>query len=227
MKAKLAAFFTLLVMVVLPVSAQDSLPEVNTQDPYKMVEQVGNRTFERIKTSKDDIAANPEILRDIMEQELLPYIDYQYSAFKVLGKHLDMKKTDRETLIEYIRVFRQYLVTSYADALSYYDDQEVVFAPAEEFDGDKNVTVRALIRDGDRPDIKVAFKVRKSGKADEWKAYDMVAEGISMLNSKRSEFESILRQDGIDAVIALMRDKIGKPVELKQGEPIKIEGEAE
>ena len=75
MKAKLAAFFTLLVMVVLPVSAQDSLPEVNSQDPYKMVEQVGNRTFERIKSSKQEIAANPEILRDIMDEELMPYID--------------------------------------------------------------------------------------------------------------------------------------------------------
>ena len=95
MKAKLAAFFTLLVMVVLPVSAQDSLPEVNSQDPYKMVEQVGNRTFERIKSSKQEIAANPEILRDIMDEELMPYIDYQYSAFKVLGKYFDMKKTDR------------------------------------------------------------------------------------------------------------------------------------
>jgi phospholipid transport system substrate-binding protein len=55
----------------------------------------------------------------------------------------------------------------------------------------------------------------------------MVAEGISLLNSKRSEFESILRQDGIDSVIALMREKIGKPVELKTGEPIEVEGEAE
>jgi phospholipid transport system substrate-binding protein len=84
-----------------------------------------------------------------------------------------------------------------------------------------------VVQDPSRPEIKIAFKVRKDNKTNEWKAYDMVAEGISMLNSKRSEFESILRQDGIDAVIALMRDKIGKPVELKQGEPIKIEGEAE
>jgi len=30
-------------------------------------------------------------------------------------------------------------------------------------------------------------------------AYDMVAEGISLLSSKQSEFESILRQDGIQA----------------------------
>ena len=89
------------------------------------------------------------------------------------------------------------------------------------------MTVRAVVQDPKRPEIKIAFKVRKDSKTNEWKAYDMVAEGISMLNSKRSEFESILRQEGIDAVIALMRDKIGKPVELKQDEPIEIKGEAE
>ena len=55
----------------------------------------------------------------------------------------------------------------------------------------------------------------------------MVAEGISMLNSKRSEFESILRQEGIDSVIALMRDKIGKPVELNQDESYDIDGASE
>ncbi len=89
------------------------------------------------------------------------------------------------------------------------------------------MTVRAVVQDPKRPEIKIAFKVCKDSKTNEWKAYDMVAEGISMLNSKRSEFESILRQEGIDAVIALMRDKIGKPVELKQDEPIEIKGEAE
>lgn len=90
----------------------------------------------------------------------------------------------------------------------------------------KSVTVRAVVQDPKRPEIKIAFKVRKDSKTNEWKAYDMVAEGISMLNSKRSEFESILRQDGIDAVIALMRDKIGKPVELNQDEPIDFDGES-
>ncbi|OFI34257.1 toluene tolerance protein [Alteromonas lipolytica] len=202
-------------MAVMPVSAQESLPEVNTQDPYKMVEQVGNHTFARIKAAKDDIAKNPEILREIMEQELLPYIDYQYSAFKVLGKHFDMKKTSKETLIEYIRVFRQYLVTTYAAALSYYDDQEVIFSPPKDFEGDKNVTVRALIRDGERPDIDVAFKVRKSGKADDWKAYDMVAEGISMLQNEIKQYEPVMRTEGIDKVIEIMRDRIAKPIQLQ------------
>jgi phospholipid transport system substrate-binding protein len=100
--------------------------------------------------------------------------------------------------------------------LGYYDDQLVEFAPALQFDGRSDVTVRAIIKDGERPDIKVAFKVRKDRKSDQWQVYDMVAEGISLLSSKRTEFESILRQDGIDKVIELMRKNIAEPIKLNE-----------
>jgi phospholipid transport system substrate-binding protein len=44
----------------------------------------------------------------------------------------------------------------------------------------------------------------------------MVAEGISLLSSKQSEFESILRQDGIQAVIDLMNSKIHRPISIEK-----------
>ncbi|PKI01626.1 toluene tolerance protein [Glaciecola sp. 33A] len=183
-------------------------------DPYIMINEVASLTFDRMKREKEQINKNPELLRTVMEEELLPYIDYRFSAFKVLGKYAS--KVPREKLLEFVSVFREYLITSYAVALGYYDDQLVEFAPALEFDGRSDVTVRAIIKDGDRPDIKVAFKVRKDRKSDQWQVYDMVAEGISLLSSKRTEFESILRQDGIDKVIELMRKNIAEPIKLNE-----------
>lgn len=190
--------------------------QVNEQNPYELVQDVAMKTFDRIKANQEAIKQDPEMLRTIMEEELVPHIDYQFAAFMVLGKHF--KSVPREKLGEYVSVFRQYLITTYAVAMGYYDNQEVLFEPEGEFDDKKSVTVRAVVQDPTRPEIKIAFKVRKDSKTNEWKAYDMVAEGISMLNSKRSEFESVLRQDGIDAVIAIMRDKIEKPVQLKQND---------
>ncbi|MDO6565618.1 ABC transporter substrate-binding protein [Alteromonas sp. 1_MG-2023] len=198
--------------------------EVNEQNPYELVKDVASKTFDRIKANQEAVKADPEMLRTIMEEELVPHIDYKFAAFMVLGKHF--KSVPQEKMGEYITVFRQYLITSYAVAMGYYDNQTVQFEPESSFDDKKSVTVRAVVQDPKRPEIKIAFKVRKDSKTNEWKAYDMVAEGISMLNSKRSEFESILRQDGIDAVIALMRDKIGKPVELNQDEPIDFDGDS-
>lgn len=183
-------------------------------DPYLMIQTVAEITFNRIKAEQQQIQQNPELLRDILEQEMLPYVDYKFAALKVLGKYF--RSVPKEKVPEFIQVFREYLITTYALALGYYNDQEVVFEPTKDLDDDsKSVTVRALVKEQGRPDIKLAFKVRKSSQTDEWKAYDMVAEGISMLSSKQSEFESILRQQGIDAVIDLMQEKIKQPMVAK------------
>ena len=186
----------------------------NSVDPYQMIQDVAMVTFDRIKKEQKDIEANPELLREIMEQELLPYVDYKFSAYKVLGKHF--KSVPKEKLREFVQVFREYLITTYAVAMGYYDDQTVEFEPSSDFSGKKSVTVRAVVKEQGRPDIKIAFKVRKNKKTNQWKAYDMVAEGISVLSSKQSEFESILRQDGIETVINLMKSKIDQPITLQE-----------
>ena len=185
-----------------------------SDNPYILLQEVAAVTFERIKRERDDIEQNPELLRAVIEEELLPYIDYKFSALKVLGKNL--KSVPREKVPEFIQVFREYLITTYALALTYYDDQEVVFEPVKEITNERIVTVRVLIKDKDAPDIKVAFKVRKNKKTNKWKAYDMIAEGISLLSSKQSELESVVRQKGIDTVIELLREKNKQPITLER-----------
>lgn len=182
------------------------------EDPYKLLQEVATKTFAEIKAKQAQIKEDPEVLKAIVEAELLPYVDYKFAGAKVLGKYF--KSTPREKIPVYFEEFRKYLISTYAGALALYEDQEVEFAPAKDYKGKKAVTVRALIKDDGRPDIKIAFKVRKSSKTKQWKAHDMIAEGISMLSSKRSEFESILRKDGIDKVIEILKSKNAKKLVL-------------
>jgi phospholipid transport system substrate-binding protein len=182
------------------------------KNPYVMLEDVATKTFSRIKKERQLIEENPELLRTVMEEELLPYVDYNFSALKVLGKHY--KNVPREKIPEYISVFRAYLITTYALAMAYYDGQDVEFQPVREVTDERTVTVRAVVKEPGRPDINLAFKLRKNKKTNVWKAYDMVAEGISLLSSKQSEFQSILRQDGIQKVIDLMNNTINKPINI-------------
>ena len=95
-------------------------------------------------------------------------------------------------------------------------DQSVEFEPAKDYRKRKDVTVRALIKDPERPDIKIAFKVRKDKRTNKWRAYDMVAEGISLLSSKRSELEAILRKDGLDKVIEVLNKKNTETISLEK-----------
>ncbi len=190
------------------------IDKIDQKDPHFMIQQAASRAFDRIKLEQDNIKKDPEVLRLIMEQELMPYIDYRFSAFKVLGKYA--RSVKKKELLEFVSVFKEYLITSYAVAMGYYDDQTVEFEPASNYENEKHATIRAVIKDDSRPDIKVAFKVRKDDRSGNWQAYDMVAEGISMLSSKQSEFESILRRDGIQKVIENMRESIRKPIVLQK-----------
>jgi phospholipid transport system substrate-binding protein len=184
------------------------------ENPYKILEEVAGKTFESIKTQQAKIKKNPEILKDIVEKELLPYTDYKFAGAKVLGKRF--KSVPREKIPVFFEEFRKYLIATYAGALALYEGQTVEFEPGKSFEGKKAVTVRAVISEDGRPDIKVAFKVRRSSKTKEWRVWDMEAEGISMLSSKRSEFESILRQEGIDKIIAIMQEKNNQKINLKE-----------
>ena len=212
MKAFLTA--ALILMTLLTQSLHYAQAETESENPHTMIQNAASATFARMKNEQALIAQNPEHLRTIMRENLLPHVDYKYSAFMVLGNQA--RNVPKQQLGEFVNVFREYLVTTYANAMGYYDDQTVAFEPAGEYDDKKIVTVRALIQDIGKPDIKVAFKVRKDRKTNEWAAYDMVAEGISLLSSKRSEFESILRQDGIEKVIELMQQKIKDPIVLQK-----------
>jgi len=98
---------------------------VDKKDPYFMIKTVAGKTFKRFADEQRAIRVNPNLLKDIVREELMPYINYKYSAFKVIGKHL--KKTTAQERKEFVPVFREYLITSYAQVFTLYDNQPVEF----------------------------------------------------------------------------------------------------
>lgn len=182
-------------------------------DPYQLLQTVADKTFSQIKAEQIKIKQNPEILRDIIKQQMMPYVYYKYSALKVLSKNL--RSVPKERVPEYTEVFREYLVTSLAVALSYYTSQEVLLEPARNVGSDKDISIKALIKDPGAPDIHLAFRLRIDPESDDWKVYDIVAEGISLLSSKETEFAPVLRTDGIQAVIDSMKKTNSAPIKLE------------
>jgi phospholipid transport system substrate-binding protein len=178
-----------------------------TDDPYMFVKDVASVVFAKMKQDQKLIESDPEALRKIVEQQLMPHVDHVYASLSVLGTQA--KDIPREKLDLYFEQFRLYLLTTYSNALSSYTDQIVEFEPSRPIEGKKTVSVKALIKEAGKPDISITFQVRRN-KEGQWKAFDLTAEGISMVQSKRAEFAPMIRQQGIDSVIDFMREKSTK-----------------
>lgn len=186
---------------------------VDKKDPYAMIRTVADITFKRFANEQTAIRKNPNLLKSIVRDELIPYINYQYAAFKVIGSNFrQTNKKDREA---FVPVFREYLITSYAQVFTLYNNQEVQFAPAKDFSDEKVVAVNTTVIEPGREPIDISFRVRKSSNTNEWKAYDMVAEGVSLLDSKQAELSSLIRQKGLPYVTELLKEKAEKSIVFK------------
>ncbi|NQZ81046.1 MAG: ABC transporter substrate-binding protein [Colwellia sp.] len=189
-------FFSVLIVFVISSISISTL--ANEVSPYKVINTVGNNLFTRIAQNQQEIEKFPGLMRNIVDEELMPSIDYKYAAYRILGKHL--RKTTKEQRAKFVTSIRSYLVRTYANALSQYKNQQVIFEPERDTKGKKIVSVNTKIIGTNRPDINIAFKMRQNKKTKQWKAYDMVVEGISLLSSKQAELSQRIAKQGVERV---------------------------
>lgn len=179
-------------------------------DPYQLVKEVAQNTFDRLNHEQDEIQADPKHLRTIVREEMLPGVDVKYSAYRVIGGQL--KSTSAEDRDQFVDAFSEYLVVTYADALAAYDDQTLDIGTGSVSKDDKLVTIPVSVLETNKPAINLEFKLRKNNRTGEWKVFDMVAEGISLLSAKQSELSGLIRQKGIEKVTQDLLAHTNKPV---------------
>ncbi|WP_187376418.1 phospholipid-binding protein MlaC [Vibrio mimicus] len=201
---------TLLLVSVLLMPWLATAATIDTSNPYQMMKAVAEKSFDRLKNEQEKVHQDPQYLKVIVEEELMPYVNEQYAALKLLGPNL--KGAKREDVAEFVKAFRAYLVTNYAQVLTQYTNQTIEFGPEMPLEGDRRITsVKVEIVDTPRPNIKLEFKLRQE-KSGEWKAFDMIAEGVSLLSSKQSEWSGKIRQQGILAVAQELDQLANQPI---------------
>ncbi|WP_404398329.1 phospholipid-binding protein MlaC [Idiomarina loihiensis] len=214
-KRWIMAIFATLVLV-----ASASADLIRNDDPQELLKEVAEKTFDRIASDREKVDENPNYLKEIVEDEMMPYVDNMYASKKVLGRYL--RDTTKEQRQRFYRAFYDYLVATYARAFTQYDEDKhkVSFEPSADLADDaRSAEVRTRVKEEGRPEIRLDFRIRYDSDEEIWKAYDLVVEGVSLLNSKQSEISSVIRANGIDKTIEL--------IEKKAAEPIKADEEVE
>ncbi|USH02795.1 phospholipid-binding protein MlaC [Grimontia kaedaensis] len=203
--------FTLFAALTVAFSPISFAAEIDAKDPYFLINGVAENAFSRLKADKDQYIQNPELLRVVVKEELMPYINVRYAAMKVLGPQA--RKASKEERDLFTEAFYDYLVASYAQILTQYTDQEINVEPAKKIDAKRKVvSVRVDILDRARPPIRLDFALRKNRKTEEWQGFDVQVEGVSMLDTKTSEWSVELRRNGIEDVAKQLIERSKAPI---------------
>ena len=201
------------VFVTLVLVASASADLIRNDDPQELLKAVAEKTFDRIASDRDKIDADPNYLKEVVEDEMMPYVDNMYASKKVLGRYL--RDTTKEQRERFYQAFYDYLVATYARAFTQYDEDKhkVTFEPSADLADDaRSAVVRTRVKEEGRPEIRLDFRIRYDSDEEIWKAYDLVVEGVSLLNSKQSEISSVIRANGIDKTIELIEKKASDPI---------------
>ncbi|KMJ44913.1 phospholipid-binding protein MlaC [Xenorhabdus khoisanae] len=206
--------FKRLLMVALLVVAPLASATDQT-NPYALMKDAAEKTFTRLKNDQPQIQSNPDTLRQIVRQELLPYVQIKYAGALVLGPYY--KQATPEQRDVYFKAFESYLEQAYGQALAMYHGQNYQIAPEQPL-GDKTiVAIRVTITDSNgQPPVRLDFQWRKNSKTGYWQAYDMIAEGVSMITTKQNEWADILRQKGIDGLTEQLAISAKAPITLEK-----------
>ena len=197
-------------LVIAPLAAANAADQTN---PYKLMNEAAAKTFTRLKNEQPKIKQNPDYLRDIVRQELLPYVQIKYAGALVLGRYYrEATPAQREA---YFNAFGDYLAQAYGQALALYHGQTYQIQPEQPLGDAKIIAIRVTIIDPNgRPPVRLDFQWRKNSQSGNWQAYDMVAEGVSMITTKQNEWSDLLRTKGIDGLTAQLKTYAAQPITL-------------
>ena len=131
--------------------------------------------------------------------------DFTELSKRTLGR--EWKKLNAEQQKEFIGLFRELLQGVYADRLLAYTDQKVVFDNEKELKkGRAEVQSHIVLSDG----RKVPIFYRLTNKGGQWKVYDLIIEGVSLVKNYRTQFREIIAKDSPEKLLEIMRDKVSK-----------------
>ena len=131
--------------------------------------------------------------------------DYTELSKRTLGR--EWKKMKPEQQKEFIELFKELLQGVYADRVLAYTDEKVVFEKEIELkEGRAEVQSNIVLSDG----TKVPIFYRLTNKSGQWKTYDLIIEGVSLVKNYRSQFREIISKDSPEKLLEIMRNKVKK-----------------
>lgn len=184
------------VLVLISLAGQAIASE---NDAKKFVDKLGADVLSVITSKSFSEKQKEQKLTIIFENA----VDTGWIGQFVLGRY--WREASKEQKDTYIKLHKKFLIGSYIPKFKDYNGQKFETLKATKV-GEGEYLIETNIIAPDSPATKVDYKVRE--KNGQFKVYDVVAEGISMITTQRDDFGTIVSGKGLDALIEMLRSRV-------------------
>lgn len=179
-----------------------SLALATTVTPEMKVKVVFDRiesSFLSLKSTNQFTKSN---IRDVLTKYLLPEINTRFYSYKVLNKNLS--KVPSELKDEFVAELSTQLINTYSHLLSKHDNESINTVASSLSKSGKLAKVNINVV-GKRKTNKVIVKLLRS-KEDSWQFFDIIIEGVSLLDTRQKEINSNFKRLGVEGTLLHLKN---------------------
>ncbi len=193
----LAAILGLAVAVLAP--AQISAAGEYKEGANNFVRALADEAVSTLNGNSIGDNQRKENLRKILRN----YFDVKLIARLALGRY--WKRASKSQRAQYMTLFEDLIVVTYSNRFKDYSNEKLLIENT--IANDKYVLVKSLVDRGAQQPIRVDWRITFTD--GRYKIIDVVVEGVSMVQTQRSEFSSVIRRSGgkVEGLLTALRDK--------------------
>jgi phospholipid transport system substrate-binding protein len=199
----LSSFLCLILLAAAPALRAETQPNQVVQT---LVDDLG-KTME---ARRAELQNNRDALLKTIDGIVLPHFDIDYASLLVLGQNARTATVEQRA--RFAKAMYNSITHRYAEGLLKYTEGRVRVLPFQGELNDKRTLVRTqvVLDDGKNVPVDYAFRKTSSG---EWKAYDVIIEGISYVTNYRNQVAAEIAKSGLDALTARLESQGAKALE--------------
>ncbi|MCS6995540.1 MAG: ABC transporter substrate-binding protein [Casimicrobiaceae bacterium] len=150
------------------------------------------------------ILNNPAKLRELIESKLLPHFNFTRMTQLAMGRNWARATPEQQATLT--REFQTLLVRTYSGALANFRNQQIEVRPVRVSPNETEVTVRTLVLQPNGQSIPIDYALERQPDG-RWQAYDVTVGGVSLVTNYREEFNTVVRDQGVEALIRQLQQR--------------------
>lgn len=194
MQRFISCFVLLLVFMTATVSSASAGPATDalSQSVDRIIGLLQDPAYKR-QDSRPDLRV--KLIASIAE-----IFDMKELSRRALGA--EWNKFSPEQQDRFVKAFGTLLENTYLDKIESYTDEQVRYLKEQDLGGNKAEVATTVVGKG--KEIPIAYRLMdRNG----WKVYDVIIEGVSLVQNYRSQFGQVLMNESPDALISKISTK--------------------
>jgi phospholipid transport system substrate-binding protein len=170
-------------------------------EPTNQVKATVDKVIDILKNKELKKPSKVEERRAMLRRAVTERFDFEEMSKRTLAIH--WQKRTAEERKEFVSLFSDLLERSYVNKIESYTDEKVNYTQ-ENIEGEYALVKTVIVT---KKNIEVPIDYKLIRKSTQWKAYDVVIEGVSLVNNYRGQFNKVIRSQSYEELVTRLRNK--------------------